>query len=110
MYSNLEKQQTERKPRKYYRCRSIYHLLSKCPKPPKDNEKRKNQVHLSERDTCAQKKECENGDNDNYQKIYAYMAWMSRNDESPSRYFGDSLQLTNLILYSEATCHMIPQV
>ena len=35
---------------------------------------------------------------------------MSDNDESPSRDFGDSLQLTYLILDSGATCHMIPQV
>ena len=38
------------------------------------------------------------------------MACMSDNDESPSRDFGDSLQLTNWILNSHATCHMTPQV
>ena len=45
----------------------------------------------------------------NYQKIYAYMANMSDNDESPSREFVDISQLTNLILDSGATCHMTPQ-
>ena len=35
---------------------------------------------------------------------------MYDNDESPSRYFGDSWQLTNWILDSGATCHMTPQV
>ena len=35
---------------------------------------------------------------------------MSGNDESPSRDFGDSSQLTNWILYSGAMCHMKPQV
>ena len=44
------------------------------------------------------------------QKIYAYMARMSGNDECPSGNFGDSLQLTNWILYSRAACHMTPEV
>ena len=44
------------------------------------------------------------------QKISAYMARMSGNDECPSRNFGDSLQLTNWILDSGATCHMKPEV
>ena len=38
------------------------------------------------------------------------MAWMSGNEESPSGKFGDSLQLTNWILDSGATCHMKPEV
>ena len=38
------------------------------------------------------------------------MAQMSGNDKGPSRDFGDSLQLTNWILYSGAMCHMTPQV
>ena len=35
---------------------------------------------------------------------------MSGNDKSSSRDFGESSQLTNLILDSVATCHMTPQV
>ena len=35
---------------------------------------------------------------------------MSSNDESSSRYFGDSLQLTNWILYSGATSYMTPLI
>ena len=35
---------------------------------------------------------------------------MSGNNESTSRDFGDSSQLTNCILDSGATCHMKPQV
>ena len=31
-------------------------------------------------------------------------------DDISSRDFGDSLQLTNWILYSGSTCHMTPQV
>ena len=38
------------------------------------------------------------------------MARMSGNDESSSRYFGDSSQLTNWVLDSGATCHMTSQV
>ena len=35
---------------------------------------------------------------------------MYGNDKSYTRYFGDSSQVTNWILYSGATCHMTPQV
>ena len=38
------------------------------------------------------------------------MARMSDNDENSIRELGDSSQLTNWILYSRETCHMIPQV
>ena len=48
--------------------------------------------------------------NNNDQKIYASIACMSSNDECPSESYGDSLQLTNWILYSGATCHMKPEV
>ena len=42
--------------------------------------------------------------------MYEFMARMSNNDECPSGNFGDSSQLTNLILDSEATCHITPYV
>ena len=54
--------------------------------------------------------ECDRGENNNYQNIYASIARMSGNDECPSRDFGDSLQLTNWILDSGSTCHMMLQV
>ena len=38
------------------------------------------------------------------------MASMSDNDESRSRYFGDSSQIINWILDSGATCHMTTEV
>ena len=38
------------------------------------------------------------------------MTRMSSNEKCPSRNFGDSLQLTNWILDSGATCHMQPEV
>ena len=39
-------------------------------------------------------RECENGKNNSDQKIYAYMARMSSNDERSSENYGDNLQLT----------------
>ena len=44
-------------------------------------------------------KTCDNSDIGNYQNIYESMVHTSDNDEIPSRYFGDSSQLTNWILY-----------
>ena len=38
------------------------------------------------------------------------MARMSSNEESSNEKYGDSSQLTNWILDSEATCHMTPEV
>ena len=38
------------------------------------------------------------------------MEGMSYNTESPGRIYGDSSQLTNWILDSGATCHMIPDI
>ena len=72
-------------------------------------EKRRQQVRFSERGNHTLQKECENGDNDNDQKIYAYIALMYGNHEITSKYFGDSSQLTNCILDSGETCHMTPQ-
>ena len=43
-------------------------------------------------------------------KIYAFMALMYSNLEIPRRYSGNSLQLTNWILDSGATCHMTPEI
>ena len=95
-----------RTPRKCFRCRSEDNLIAKCPKPPIEIEKRRKQVHFDENFNRA----CNNGKNNSNQKIYAYMACMSGNDEYTSGNFGDSLQLTNWILDSGATCHMTPEV
>ena len=53
-------------------------------------------------------KEPEGCDDDNNQNIHSNKAYMSGNYKSYSRYLGDSSQLTNWILDSGATCHMIP--
>ena len=56
MDGDSDKQRTERTPCKCFRCRYVDNLIAKCPKPPKDNEKRLNQVYLSERGNCASQK------------------------------------------------------
>ena len=89
-------------PCKCFICRSEDHLITKFPKPPKDNYKQKEQVRFNENGNCA----CNNGNNNSDQKIYAYMARMSNNDEFPSGNFGDRSQFTNWVLDSGATCHM----
>ena len=81
-------------------------MIAKCPKPPKDNEKRQNKVSFNEKGNSAY----DNGKNNCDQKIYASMARMSGNDKCPSKSFGDSSQLTNWILDSVSTCHMTPEV
>ena len=97
---------SERPPRKCFICGSEDHNIAKCPKPPKDNEKRRKQVRFNEKGNRA----CDNGEDNNYHKIYASMARMSSNDENKSVKYGDSLQLTNWILNLGGTCHMTPEV
>ena len=43
------KQWTECIPCKCFRCVSEYHIIAKCPKLPKDNEKQLKRVRFSER-------------------------------------------------------------
>ena len=69
-----------RPPRKYFRCGYKDHMIAKCPKPPKDNKKRRRQVRFNEKGNRA----CDNGKNNNDHKIYASMAQMSSNDERKS--------------------------
>ena len=61
---------------------------------------------LMKKSNCA----CDNGEDNYDQKIYAYMARMSSDDERSGENYGDSSQLTNWILDSGATCHMTPEV
>ena len=105
-----DNKRTERMPRKCFKCGSEDHLISKCPKSPKENEKIPEQVCLSERVNRELQKECNNGKIKKDQKTYAYMAHMSDNDEYSSTDFGDSAQLTSCILYSGEMCHIMPQL
>ena len=88
------------------RCGSGDHLITKCSRQPKENEKGQKQVIFNEKGNRA----CENIKNRSDKKRYAYMTRMSGNEKSPSGNFGDSEQLTNWILDSGATCHMAPEV
>ena len=92
----MDNRQTERPPRKYFTCGYEDHLISKFLKPPKDNEKQRNQVRFNDKGNRA----CDNGKNNSDQKIYASMARMSSNDKCPIGNFCDSSQLTNWILDS----------
>ena len=76
------------------------------PNPPKENVKRQKQLHFNEKCNHA----CDNGEDNSDQKKYAYMECITGNDECPSGNFGESLQFTNWILDSGATCHMTPEV
>ena len=98
----MDNRQTERTSRKCLRCGSEDHLIEKCKKPPKDNDKRQKQVRFN--------KKGDNSENNRDQKIYASMARMYGNGECPSGNFGDSLQLTNWILDYIAMCHMKQEV
>ena len=60
------------------------------------DEIRRNQVRLNEKVNRA----CDNGEDKDEHKIYAYMARMSSDDEHKSVKYGDSSQLTNWILDS----------
>ena len=55
-------------------------MNAKCPKPPKDNEKRHKQIRFNEKGNCA----CDNGEDENDHQIYAYMEQMSSDDERKS--------------------------
>ena len=103
---DFDNRQMEQTPRKCFRCGSQDHLVSKCMKPPKENEKQIKQEGSNEKGNRAS----DNSKNTSDQNIYAYMSHMSGNDECPSGTFGDSYQLTNCILDSRATCHMAPEV
>ena len=81
-------------------------MIKKCPKPPKDNEKRRKQVRFNKKGYRT----CDNGKDNDDHKIYASVSRMSSDDERKSVKYGDISQLTNWILDSGATCHMTPEV
>ena len=91
----------ERTPQKCFRCGSEDHMIIKCPKPPKDNEKQRKQVCFNEKGNRA----CNNDKKNSDQNIYTSIERMSGNDIRPSEHFGDSLQFTNrmYILEQRAT-------
>ena len=96
----------DRPARKCFRCGSEDHLIAKYPKPPKDSEKRRKSDKAKEKGNSAK----DNSDDDDDLELYASMARMSNDDVRENKDYGDSLQLTNWILDSGATCHMTPEV
>ena len=51
-------------------CGSEDHMIAKCPKPPKDSEKRRNSEKSKEKGNSA----CDNSEYNNAHKIYASMS------------------------------------
>ena len=72
--------------RKFFRCGSEDHLISKCPKTPKDSEKRRKSDKAKEKGNSAK----ENSGDDGEIKVYAYMAQMSNNNVMENKDYGDS--------------------
>ena len=97
---------SDRPARKCFRCGSEDHLIAKCPKPPKDSKKRRKSDKAKEKGNSAK----DNSDDDDDLKVYASMARMSNDDVSENKDYGDSSQLTNLILDSGEMCHMTLEV
>ena len=77
----MDNRRTKRTLQKCFRYVSEDHIIAKCPKPPKENEKRKIQVHFNEIGNCASQKEFENEKNNHNQYIYEFIARMSNYDK-----------------------------
>ena len=66
-------------------------MIAKCPKPPKESEKRRKSERSKGKGNCA----CDNSNDENDHKIYASMVLMSSDDKRESKDYGDSSQLIN---------------
>ena len=66
----LRQKKSDRPARKCFRCGSVYHLIAKCHKPPKDGEKKRK----SDKSKAKGNSEKDNSDDDNDLKVYASMA------------------------------------
>ena len=77
---------SDRPARKWFRCGSEDHKIIKCPKPPKDSEKRRKSEKSKEKGNRA----CDNSDDDDELKVYASMERMSNDDKRENKDYGDS--------------------
>ena len=75
--------------RKCFRCVSEDHLIAKCPKPPKDSEKRRKSEKSKEKGNSAK----DNSGDDDDLKLYASMARMSNVDVRENKDYGDNHSL-----------------
>ena len=66
MAGHWENRQMERTPQECFRCISEDHLISECPKSPKENEKQQKQVRLNDKYNRV----CDKNVNNSDQKIY----------------------------------------
>ena len=78
---NWSNKNSDRPTRKCFRCGSEDHLIAKCPKPPKDSEKRRKSEKSKEKGNRAK----DNSDDDNDLKVYESMAQMSNDDKRESK-------------------------
>ena len=62
------------------------HFIEKCPKPPKDDEKKRK----SDKSKAKGNSEKDNSDDDNDLKVYASMARMSNDGVRENKDYGDS--------------------
>ena len=69
-----------------FRCGYEDHMIAKCPKPPKDSEKRRKSERSKEKDNRA----CDNSDDDDELKVYASMVRMSSDYKRENKHYGDS--------------------
>ena len=69
---DLDNRCTEHTPWKCFRYGYEYHLIEIFLKPPKDNDDEQ-KICFIERANRSSQKKCDNGKNNNYQKIYTYM-------------------------------------
>ena len=81
----LSNKHSDHPARKFFRYRSEDHLIAKCPKPPKDGEKKRKKVSFNEKGNSAKY----NSDDDDDLKVYASMARMSNDDVSKNKDYGD---------------------
>ena len=58
-------------------------MIAKCPKPPKDSEKRRKSKKFKEKGNRA----CHNSDDENDLKVYTSMARTSSDDKRENKYW-----------------------